>query len=106
MLYTKVPSRYRIETANTERYLTDAQSSKILAHSKSDGVCKKEDVSCRLDDITGEIDKLIRREFLGNQAVAQIDSAIKTHDEVKSTKETSEFLDTLGIGGVIIVVLG
>jgi uncharacterized membrane protein YgcG len=106
VLYTQVPSRYRIENAGTERYITDAQSGRILNHSKSDGVCKKEDVSCRLNDITGEIDKLIRREFPNKQAVVQIDSAVKAHDEAKSSKEMNEFIGTLGIGGVIIVVLG
>lgn len=106
VLYTQVPSRYRIENAGTERYITDTHSGRILNHSKSDGVCKKEDVSCRLDVITGEIDKLIRREFSDKQAVVQIDSAVKAHDEAKFSKELSDFLNTLGIGGIIIVVLG
>ena len=106
VLYTQVPSRYRIENANTERYIVDPDSKRIIAHSKSDGVCKKEDVACRLDDITWGIDTLIRREFPDKQAVAQIDSTIKTHDEAESSRKMNELLWSLSIGAVVIVVLG
>jgi hypothetical protein len=106
VLYTQVPSRYRIENAWTERYITDAHSGRILNQSKSDGICKKEDVSCRLDYITGEIDKLIRKEFPDKQSVAPIDSAIKFHDDAKEKEELNRLLGNLAIGGVLIVVVG
>jgi uncharacterized membrane protein YgcG len=105
VLYTQVPPRYRIENANTERYITDVQSGRILTHSKSDWICRKEDVSCRLDDITWEIDKLIRKEFGDKQAVQQIQWAIAKNDEVQSTKDMNEFIWNLWIGTVVIVVL-
>lgn len=106
VLYTQVPSRYRMENAGTERYITDAQSGRILNHSKSDGVCKKEDVSCRLDDITSGIDTLIRTEFPDEKAVQKIKDEVKVSDQAQANKEMTEILGNLGIGAVIVVVVG
>ena len=106
ILYAQIPSRYKIETADTQRYITDAHSGRIITHSKTEGVCKKEDVACRLDDITKEIDILIRRQFPDVEAVHQIDTAIQKEDEARSNREMNELLWNLGIGAVIIGVLG
>lgn len=35
VLYTQSPSKYRIEPAQSEQYITDVQSSRIIAKSKS-----------------------------------------------------------------------
>lgn len=95
MLYTKTPSLYRIENAGTERYITDAHSKQILTHSKSDGVCEKKDVSCRLDDVTNGIDRLIRKEFSDTKSVQALKQSTQKFDEKKSAKETDEFLSNL-----------
>lgn len=105
VLYTKTPSLYRIENAWTQRYITDAHSKQILTHSKADGVCEKKDVSCRLDDITEEIGRLIRKEFPDAQAVQALKQSTQKFDEKESVKETDEFLNNLWIGAVILVVL-
>lgn len=95
VLYTKTPSLYRIENASTERYITDADSKRAIRHSKSDGICKKEDVACRLDDITEGIDKLIRKEFPDPKSVQALEQSTQKFDEKKSAKETDELLNKL-----------
>lgn len=75
--------------------MTDAKSGRILAHSKADGVCKKEDTSCRLDDITAGIDGLIRKEFPDQKSVEPIDNAKRAFDEKKSAESISKWLDSL-----------
>lgn len=105
VLYTKIPSRYRIETAKTERYITDVESGRILAHSKSNGVCLKEDASCRLDDVTLQIERLITKQFPDTASLLPLKNEIVRHDEIKSAKQTSDLLNQLGIGAVLVVVL-
>lgn len=105
VLYTKTPSLYRIENAWTERYITDADSKRALAHSKADWVCEKKDVSCRLDDITGEIDRLIRKEFPDQQAVQPLKESMKKFDEQKASQESQKFFNDFALNTVIVVVL-
>ncbi|EKE30216.1 MAG: hypothetical protein ACD_2C00025G0007 [uncultured bacterium (gcode 4)] len=106
VLYTQSPSKYRINPANTERYITDNVSLKIIRESKSNWVCRKEDVDCRLDFITSEIDKVIRKEFKGPEWVKPLVEATNKFDEAKKSAEISELLNELWMGAVIIVVVG
>jgi hypothetical protein len=92
-LHTEIPSLYRIETAKTQRYITDLESSRILTNSKSEGICRKEDASCRLDDITFQIERLIRREY--PDLVGLAPSPVP-NSEVVSAQRTSDLLNSLG----------
>lgn len=105
VLYTKSPSRYRIETASSERYITDAESWRILAKSKSDWICKKEDVDCRLDYITGEIDKLVRKEFNTPWSVDNLKQSTQKFDDIKNSQELSKLMWNVWMGAVIFIVL-
>ncbi|EKD66864.1 MAG: hypothetical protein ACD_49C00002G0001 [uncultured bacterium (gcode 4)] len=104
VLYTKTPSLYRIETASTERYLIDAKDGRITAHSKSNWVCEKTDVDCRLNDITDWIDQVIRKKFPDEQSVQRLRDSTKSFDKQKADRTMSEFLNNLWIWAVVVVV--
>lgn len=105
VLYTKTPSSYRIETASTERYLMDAKDGRITAHSKSNWVCEKTDVDCRLNNITDWIDQVIRKEFPDEQSVQHLRDSTKKSDKQKADRAMSEFLSNLWMWIVVISVI-
>lgn len=105
VLYTKTPSLYRIETASTERYITDVISSRIITHSKSNWVCEKKDVDCRLNDITDWIVQVIHKEFPDEKSVQHLKDATQKIDKQKIDRAMSEFLSNLWMWIVVISVI-
>lgn len=102
VLYTKQPSRVRMETAATEKYLEDLRGNHIINSAKQ--ACQK-DISCWLDFITNEIDKVIRKEFPDKQSVQVIDDAKMKAEAEEDRRRLNELLGSLAIWVVVIIVI-
>lgn len=104
LLLSKNPRQYRLETAGTERYLTDAVSKRILSKSKE--ACEPSDATCRTDFIVNGVLDVVKREFDAPGKVQDLRNATAARDSAETDAAIAELLANAGIVVAVIVVAG